>query len=91
MPEVLRQTGGVEPFLDTTFASRSVRAHLVRGAIGLPLVLAAFVLLPWAAPWSLLLLVPGVVALRGCPTCWALGLGQTRAACALRERPGQPV
>ena len=75
---------GVEPYLDTTFASRSVRVHLVRGAIGLPLVLAAFVLLPWAAPWSLLLLVPGVVALRGCPTCWALGLGQTRAACAVR-------
>ena len=91
MPEVLRQTGGVEPFLDTTFASRSVRAHLVRGAIGLPLVLAAFVLLPWAAPWSLLLLVPGVVALRGCPTCWALGLGQTRAACALRQAPPHPL
>ena len=64
---------------DTTFASRSVRVHLVRGAVGIPVVLAAFVLLPWAAPWSLLLLVPGVMLLRGCPTCWALGLAQTRA------------
>ena len=80
----------MEPFLDTTFASRSVRAHLVRGAIGLPLVVAAFVLLPWAAPWSLLLLVPAVVALRGCPTCWALGLGQTRAACAMPQDRGRP-
>lgn len=71
----------MEP-VDTTFASASLREHYIRGAIGVPLVLAAFVLLPWAAPWSLLLLVPGVVALRGCPTCWALGLGQTRAVCA---------
>jgi hypothetical protein len=62
------------------FASSSVPRHLVRGAVGLPLMVAAFVLVPWAGPLALLLIVPAVVLLRGCPTCWALGLAQT---CAL--------
>ncbi|MBS46103.1 MAG: hypothetical protein CMH83_23580 [Nocardioides sp.] len=70
--------------VDTTFASRSVAVHLVRGALGIPLVVAAFALLPVVAPWPLLLLVPGVALLRGCPTCWALGLVQTRAVCAMK-------
>ena len=65
---------------DTMFASRSVPRHLVRGALGLPLMVAAFVLVPWAGPLALLLIVPAAVLLRGCPTCWALGLAQT---CAL--------
>ena len=62
------------------FASSSVPRHLVRGAIGLPLMVAAFALIGPLGPASLLLLVPAVVLLRGCPTCWALGLTQTRAA-----------
>ena len=66
--------------LDTMFASRSVPRHLVRGALGLPMMLAAFVLVPWLGPLALLLIIPAVVLLRGCPTCWALGLAQT---CAL--------
>ncbi len=68
---------------DTTFASRSVAEHLVRGSIGLPLLLAAFALIPVTGPVALLLAIPAVVLLRGCPTCWALGLVQTRAVCAL--------
>ncbi|MBS2940284.1 hypothetical protein KDN32_21320 [Nocardioides sp. J2M5] len=67
---------------DTFFASRSVPRHLVRGALGLPLLVAAFVLVPWWGPLALLLAVPAVVLLRGCPTCWALGLAQT---CAVRD------
>lgn len=62
------------------FASRSVPRHLVRGAIGLPLMVAAFALVGVVGPASMLLLLPAVVLLRGCPTCWALGLSQTRAA-----------
>ncbi|QIK75824.1 hypothetical protein [Nocardioides piscis] len=65
---------------DTMFASRSVSRHLVRGALGLPMMVAAFVLVPWLGPIALSLLVPAAVLLRGCPTCWALGLAQT---CAL--------
>ncbi|GEP39086.1 hypothetical protein NPS01_27490 [Nocardioides psychrotolerans] len=68
---------------DTTFASRSVREHLLRGALGLPLLVAAFALIPLTGPLALLLAGPAVVLLRGCPTCWALGLVQTRAVCAL--------
>ena len=71
-------------FFETMFASSSVPRHLVRGAVGLPLMVAAFVLIPWVGGWSLLLLVPAVLLLRGCPTCWALGLAQT---CALRDQP----
>lgn len=64
---------------DTMFASKSVRVHLVRGAIGLSLMICAFALIPAFGPLMLLLIVPGAIALRGCPTCWALGLSQTIA------------
>lgn len=63
---------------DTMFASRSVTEHLLRGAAGALLLVAALVLTGPVGPLSLLLLVPAVVLLRGCPTCWALGLVQTR-------------
>lgn len=66
--------------MDTTFASRSVARHLVRGAVGLVLIVAALALVAVRGPVTLLLLLPAGVALRGCPTCWALGLVQTRAA-----------
>jgi len=73
--------GTTRPEADTTFASGSVPVHLLRGALGLPLLVAAFVLVGPVGPWTLLLAVPAVVLLRGCPTCWLLGLAQTRAAC----------
>jgi hypothetical protein len=60
------------------FASRNLTEHLLRGAVGLPLMVAAFVLVGPLGALSLLLLVPAVALLRGCPTCWALGLVQTR-------------
>ncbi len=72
-----------EPFEDILFASRSVPVHLLRGAVGIALLIAALVLASVLSPWALLLAVPAVVLLRGCPTCWALGLVQTRA----RVRP----
>jgi hypothetical protein len=64
---------------DTTFASRSVHEHVARGIVGIGLLVAAFALVPLRGPLTLLLAVPAVVLLRGCPTCWALGLVQTRA------------
>lgn len=77
---------------ETMFASRSVPRHLVRGALGLPMMVAAFMLVPWLGPLALLLVVPAAVLLRGCPTCWALGLAQTWAqTCALSARaPAAP-
>lgn len=70
---------------DVLFASRSVPVHLVRGALGLPLLVAAFALVPAYGPLTLLLVVPAVVLLRGCPTCWLLGLAQTRTAVEARR------
>lgn len=61
------------------FASKNLPEHLVRGVLGAVLVVLAFVLAKQAHPLWILLLVPGVVAWRGCPTCWAMGLGQTLA------------
>lgn len=65
---------------DTMFASSTVPRHVVRGVLGLPLLVLAFALVGVLGPVSMLLLVPAVVLLRGCPTCWLLGLAQTRAA-----------
>ena len=60
-----------------SFGSASLSAHLMRGA-------AAAALLGWAIvdqaahPWaSLGAGVAALVALRGCPMCWTMGLVET--------------
>jgi hypothetical protein len=65
------------------FASSSIRAHYARGALGLLSLVAAVALAAAGMPAALGLLVVTVAAWRGCPTCWAVGLMQTRerAAC----------
>ncbi|MFC9433433.1 hypothetical protein [Nocardia sp. NPDC057030] len=62
---------------ERTFASSSVPRHLLRGVAGFGALIGAFALLPWLGVASLLLAPVGFVALRGCPTCWAIGLLQT--------------
>jgi hypothetical protein len=59
---------------------RALARHLARGAIGFGLIGVAFVLTKRLGPASLLLLAPGMVALRGCPTCWLVGLIETLSA-----------
>ena len=59
------------------FASSSVARHLSRGVLGFGLLVGAVALVPALGLFSLLLAPLGMVALRGCPTCWALGLLQT--------------
>ncbi|MGW7056126.1 hypothetical protein [Streptomyces sp. NPDC054887] len=59
------------------FASSSLPWHLARGVVGFGGLIGSFVLLPVTGPLSLLLLPVGVLALRGCPMCWAIGLAQT--------------
>jgi len=61
------------------FASRSIAAHMLRGAI-------AVVLLAWAwlhqssdPAFAVVALITAVVAMRGCPTCWTVGLFETIA------------
>ncbi len=57
-----------------------MRRHLARGAIGFGLIGSGFALAASAGPVALLLAVPGFVALRGCPTCWLVGLIQIVSA-----------
>ncbi len=66
-------------------ASTSVPVHLTRGAIGFGLLGAAVALTPSHGPAALLLAPPGLLALRGCPTCWIAGLAQTISAGRLRR------
>lgn len=55
-------------------ASSSVHRHLLRGAVGLLAVLGTILLFGVLGPVSLILLPVAVVAWRGCPTCWAVGM-----------------
>ena len=67
------------------FASSSLVEHLLRGVLGALLVVGGLVLAGQSA-WALLAIPLGLVAWRGCPTCWALGLVATlsggRGGCA---------
>ncbi|MFF4098644.1 hypothetical protein [Streptomyces sp. NPDC001903] len=67
------------------FASATVPRHLVRGAVGFGVLAGSVALLPVAGPVSLLLAPVGLVALRGCPMCWAIGLVETVSAGRLRR------
>lgn len=60
-----------------SFASASVARHLVRGVLGFGALIGAGALYPVIGLASLLLLPLGLLALRGCPTCWTIGLIQT--------------
>jgi hypothetical protein len=68
----------------SALASASLARHLARGAIGFGLIGAAVALTPSRVA-VLLLVLPGMVALRGCPTCWVAGLVQTVSAGRLRR------
>lgn len=61
----------------TDFASTSVPRHLARGAIGFGLIIGSIALVPVAGPATLLAAPLALIAFRGCPTCWMVGLAQT--------------
>lgn len=62
------------------FASKTIIEHLVRGALGIGAFAAAAALAPAHPILALSLLPMGLVALRGCPMCWTVGLVQTIVA-----------
>ena len=62
-----------------SLASASVTRHYSRGALGLVAAVGAVVGAAVGTTAALALLVVTVVAWRGCPTCWAIGLTHTRA------------
>jgi hypothetical protein len=61
------------------FASKTIAEHLLRGLLGGTCLIVA-VAGSSTSPWLPIVLLPlALLALRGCPTCWALGLAQTFA------------
>ena len=68
------------PDAPSPFASSTLPRHLARGAIGFGLIIAAFVLAAGVSLLALSLVIPGGVALRGCPACWTVGLIETISA-----------
>lgn len=70
---------------DSSFAGATVPRHLARGLLGFGALAGALILLPTIGPASLLLAPIGLLALRGCPMCWAIGLAQTVSAGRLRR------
>jgi hypothetical protein len=68
-----------------TAVGASVARHLARGAIGFGLIGSGFALAASHGAAALLLIVPGMVALRGCPTCWLAGLIQIVSAGRLKR------
>ena len=59
------------------FASITLSEHILRGAIGLGALWTA-VAITEAHPWgSLVLGAVVLVAFRGCPICWTIGLFET--------------
>ena len=67
------------------FASRSLAGHLLRGVIAFTLLYAA-ITQQQAQPFMALLAGAGaMLAMRGCPVCWTIGLVETVGQ-ALRRR-----
>ncbi len=61
----------------TFFASRSITEHLLRGATGVAALVQAVSLLPTHPFASLGLALLALLAFRGCPMCWIMGLVET--------------
>jgi hypothetical protein len=71
------------------FASSSLPRHLARGFVGFGSMAAGLALLPVVGLVSLALVPVGLVALRGCPMCWTMGLIQTVSAGRVRRECGE--
>ncbi|GAA3507469.1 hypothetical protein [Streptomyces showdoensis] len=74
------------PVREADYSSASLPRHLARGAIGFGLIIASVALVPVAGPVTLLAAPLALVAFRGCPTCWAVGLVQTVSRGRLQRR-----
>ncbi|MFE9825425.1 hypothetical protein ACFYSH_25380 [Streptomyces sp. NPDC005791] len=70
----------------TDFAGTTVPRHLARGAIGFGLVIGSIALVPVVGPATLLAAPLALIAFRGCPICWMVGLAQTVSRGRLERR-----
>ena len=71
----------------TPFASNTLFEHLLRGALGIAALVWAIQIAHTQPLASLGLGVVTLIALRGCPTCWTIGLIET-ASRALKNWHG---
>ncbi|MGW5637972.1 hypothetical protein [Streptomyces sp. NPDC003832] len=68
------------------YASASLPRHLIRGAVGFGLIAGAIALTPVLGPAVLLATPLALIAFRGCPTCWLVGLTQTISRGRMQRR-----
>ena len=61
------------------FASQTIIGHLMRGAIGVALIGWAVLHQSSAPAFAVIAIVLAIVAMRGCPLCWTIGLVATIA------------
>jgi len=59
------------------FASLTLSGHLIRGAVAFTLLYAAIGQQHAYPIWSVLAGLLALVAMRGCPACWTIGLVET--------------
>ena len=69
---------------DIPFASASLAEHLLRGMLGFGALIAALLSGTEYPLAALALFVLALLVMRGCPSCWTIGLIGT---CRLRGRP----
>lgn len=65
------------PVERSPFASRTVTRHLLRGAAGATLALVALDVAATSPVVAIAAGLAALVALRGCPMCWTVGLVET--------------
>ena len=59
------------------FASRTLIEHILRGAVGIGALWLAVTIAATHPLWSLALGALVLLAFRGCPICWTIGLLET--------------
>ena len=58
-------------------ASRTIAAHMVRGVVAAALIIFAVLLQSSNPAFAVAAGILAVIAMRGCPLCWTLGLFET--------------
>jgi hypothetical protein len=66
-----------EPLPKTIFASSNLVEHLARGVVGICALNYALSISEQHPVYSLALAGVSLLAFRGCPTCWTIGLVET--------------
>jgi hypothetical protein len=76
-----------EPLPKTMFASSSLVEHLTRGVVGICALNCGILISAQHTVYSLALAGVSLLAFRGCPTCWTIGLVETTYRQFKRHNP----